>query len=67
MGDELDMADALLMGYVAAGHSEHAAVLIRRHEGPLEGLHGRPSRRRCAGAAVPSGGASSCAPDSRRW
>jgi RNA polymerase sigma-70 factor, ECF subfamily len=35
MGDELDMADELLMGYVAAGHSEHAAALIRRHEGPL--------------------------------
>jgi RNA polymerase sigma-70 factor, ECF subfamily len=35
MGDELDMADELLMGYVAAGRSEHAAALIRRHEGPL--------------------------------
>lgn len=35
MGDELDMADELLMGYVAAGHSAHAAALIRRHEGPL--------------------------------
>jgi RNA polymerase sigma-70 factor, ECF subfamily len=35
MGDELDMADELLMGYIAAGHSEHAAALIHRHEGPL--------------------------------
>jgi RNA polymerase sigma-70 factor (ECF subfamily) len=35
MGNELDMADELLMGYIAAGHSEHAATLIRRHEGPL--------------------------------
>ncbi len=29
------MADELLMGYIAAGHSEHVGTLIRRHGGPL--------------------------------
>ena len=35
MGNELEMADDLLMGYIAAGHSEYVGTLIRRHEGPL--------------------------------
>lgn len=35
MGDELDLADELLMGYIAAGQSQYTAALIRRHERPL--------------------------------
>ncbi len=35
MGNELELADELLMGYIAAGHSEHVGTLIRRQGGPL--------------------------------
>jgi RNA polymerase sigma-70 factor (ECF subfamily) len=35
MGNELEMADELLMGYIAAGHSEYVGTLIRRQGGPL--------------------------------
>jgi RNA polymerase sigma-70 factor (ECF subfamily) len=35
MGNEQELADELLMGYIAAGHSEHVGVLIRRQGGPL--------------------------------
>lgn len=35
MGNELEMVDELLMGYIAAGHSEYIGTLIRRHAGPL--------------------------------
>ncbi len=35
MGDELEPADELLMGYIAAGRSECVGALIRRHGGPL--------------------------------
>jgi RNA polymerase sigma-70 factor (ECF subfamily) len=35
MGNDPEMADELLMGYIAAGHSEHVGTLIRRQGGPL--------------------------------
>jgi RNA polymerase sigma-70 factor, ECF subfamily len=35
MSNEREMADELLMGYLAAGHSEYVGTLIRRHGGPL--------------------------------
>lgn len=35
MGNEPEMADELMMGYIAAGHSEYVGTLIRRHGGPL--------------------------------
>jgi RNA polymerase sigma-70 factor, ECF subfamily len=35
MGNELELADELLMGYIAAGHSEYVGTLIGRHKGPL--------------------------------
>lgn len=35
MGNDLELADELLMGYIAAGHSEYVGTLIRRQGGPL--------------------------------
>lgn len=35
MGNELELADELLMGYIAAGHSDYVGTLIRRQGGPL--------------------------------
>jgi RNA polymerase sigma-70 factor, ECF subfamily len=35
MGNEPEMADELVMGYIATGHSEYVGTLIRRHGGPL--------------------------------
>ena len=35
MGNEPEMGDELLMGYIAAGHSEYVGTLIRRQGGPL--------------------------------
>ena len=35
MGNDLEMADELVMGYIAAGHSEYLSTLIGRQGGPL--------------------------------
>jgi RNA polymerase sigma factor (sigma-70 family) len=35
MGNEPEMADELLMGYIAAGQSDYVGTLIRRHGSPL--------------------------------